>query len=196
MSDAPNHTIAVHTIHGFLSVDEGELLYRLASGVPANGNIIEIGSYQGRSTVCLGLGAKQAGAWVYAIDPHDDYQVNDTTHYGMENHAILLKNLVEQGVADVVRVVAMRSMTVCTQWGEGNPIRLLWIDGAHDYSSVHFDLKYWAEKVSVVGKIAVHDSSGHFPGVTRALTEFLMEGTWKIVERIDATTVLERIDGS
>src|SRR3990167_2281883 len=116
MSDAPNHTIAVHAIHGFLSVDEAELLYRLASEVPANGNIIEVGSFQGRSTVCLGLGAKQAGAWGYSIDPHDDYQVNGTTHYGVENHAALLKNLVEFEVADTVRVIALPSFSAVMVW--------------------------------------------------------------------------------
>ena len=181
---------SVFTIHGFLSGDEGELLYRLASEVPANGNIIEIGSYQGRSTVCLGLGAKLAGARVWAIDPHEDYQVNEQTHYGMENHAALLKNLVVFEIADTVRVVAMPSQSIADVWWSNVPIDLLWIDGSHEYQAIHADLISWS--VCTQGKIALHDSSGHFPGVTRALTEFLMDGRWKIVETVDATTVLER----
>lgn len=103
----------VFKIDGFLSPAEAELLYRLASEVPTGGTIVEIGSFQGRSTVCLGLGAKQSGASVYAIDPHEDFQVNETTHYGMENHAALLKNLVDYEVAETVRVVALPSLTVC-----------------------------------------------------------------------------------
>ena len=182
----------VYTIHGFLSGDEGELLYRLASEVPTNGNIVEIGSYQGRSTVCLGLGAKLAGARVWAIDPHEGYQVNGTTHYGMENYAALLKNLVEFEVADTVRVIALPSFSVVSVWT--NPVDLLWIDGCHDYEMVKLDLVMWSEKGTPSGKIALHDSSGHFPGVTRALTEFLMDGRWKIVEKVAATAVLERIE--
>lgn len=185
-------TSVLNRVHGFLSLAEAEVLYRLASEVPAHGIIIEIGSYQGRSTVCLGLGAKQSGAEVYAIDPHDDYEVNETVMYGMENHAALLRNLVDFEVADVVRVVALRSLTVYGTWYRHN-IDLLWIDGCHDYSAVHADLFRWANCTTPNSAIALHDSSGHYPDVTRALTEFLALGRWVVSERVDATTVLRRI---
>lgn len=162
---------AVHAIIGHLSPNEAQLLYDLAAVVPKDGVIVEIGSYQGKSTVCLGLGAKESGARVYAIDPHEDLQVNESTHYGMENHAALLRNLLEWEVAQTVRVVAFRSVLAWTGWYE--PINLLWIDGDHDYMSVRDDLFCWQEYAH--NKIAVHDSSGHFPGVTQALEEFLAE---------------------
>src|SRR5574338_548773 len=120
---------AVHTIHGFLDPAEMELLYRLASALPTGGVIVEIGSYQGKSTVCLGLGAKAAGAHVWAIDPHNDCQVNSETHYGMENHAALLRNLVQFEVAETVRVVALDSASVIEGWLSDVPINLLWSDG-------------------------------------------------------------------
>src|SRR5690242_12929620 len=94
---------SVHAIIGHLSPNEAQLLYDLAAAVPQDGVIVEIGSYQGKSTVCLGLGAKEAGARVYAIDPHEDKQENEHTHYGMENHAALLRNLLEYEVAETVR---------------------------------------------------------------------------------------------
>lgn len=177
----------VHEIHGFLSGPEAELLYRLATEVKPDGHIVEIGSFQGRSTVCLGLGAKQAGAKVWAIDPHEDTYVNDETHYGMENYAALLKNLVDFEVADVVRVITLPSMKVITSWHK--PIQLLWIDGSHEYADVFADLACWSERVT--GKIVTHDSSGHFPGVTRALDEFCAYGKWKVIEEVDATKVLQ-----
>lgn len=182
---------AAYNIYGFLSPAEMELLYRLAADAPKNGCILEIGSFQGKSTVCLGLGAKEAGAAVWAVDPHEDHQVNETTHYGMENHAALLKNLVEFGVADVVRVIALESMGLHAVWGIGKPIHLLWIDGCHDYHSVCDDL-IWSVDVLTTGKIVLHDASGHFPDVNRALDEFLADGTWKVTERVDATVVLEQ----
>lgn len=181
----------VHNIHGFLSVPEAELLYKLASEVPAGGRIVEIGSFQGKSTVCLGLGAKQAGAQVWAVDPHEDCQVNATTHYGMENHAALLKNLVGFGVADTVRVVALPSCAVSGRL-ISDYIDLVWIDGDHDYESVSYDLRMWSNTITDTGKIAVHDSSGHFPDVNRALDEFLAKGRWHIIEQVDATAVLQR----
>jgi predicted O-methyltransferase YrrM len=181
----------VFKIHGFLSPAEAELLYRLATEVPIGGTIVEIGSFQGRSTVCLGLGAKQVpGVQVYAIDPHEDLQVNETTRYGMHNNVALLKNLVEFEVADIVHVIALESMTVTDIWVKS--IDLLWIDGSHQYRDVSADLISWSRAVSPTGRIALHDSSGNFPDVSRALDDFLIFNTWKVCETVDATTVLER----
>jgi len=183
---------SVYSIHGFLSAAEADLLFELAAHVPPGGTIVEIGSYQGKSTVCLGLGAKQSGAKVYAIDPHEDCQVNDATHYGMENHAALLKNLVDFEVADVVRVIALPSSSVSDVWWSNIPIDLLWIDGSHEYTAIWSDLISWSRFTN--GKIAIHDSNGHFPAVTKALNEFLMEEPWKVIQTVDATTLLERSD--
>lgn len=183
---------SVHAIIGHLSPLEAQLLYDLATAVPKGGVIVEIGSYQGKSTVCLGLGAKEAGAWVYAIDPHDDMQENESTHYGMENHAALLRNLLEYEIAETVRIIAMRSILAWSGWYE--PINLLWIDGDHEFMAVRDDLSCWSEFATDI--IAVHDSSGHYPDVSRALEEFLAENPlWRVAQTIDATTVLERIHG-
>lgn len=201
---------SVHQIYGHVSPAEMELLYRLASRTAPQGVIVEIGSFQGKSTVCLGLGAKEISAKVYAIDPHEDEQINDTTHYGMENHAALLKNLVEFGVADVVRVIALPSLFAHRAWGHETiwrydrdwvndqpQIDLLWIDGSHEHKDVVNDLWSWRRSMSPNGRIALHDSSGHFPGVTQAMNEFLADGKfgkWQITQQVDATTVLERSD--
>lgn len=200
---------AIYNIYGHVSPAEMELLYRLASEVPSGGNIVEIGSFQGRSTVCLGLGAKQAGAWVYSIDPHEDCQINETTHYGMENHAALLKNLVDFQVADTVRVIGLPALLAHRAWGHITIWRydrdwvndlplvdLLWIDGSHEHKDVVDDLWSWRQSLSPTSKIALHDASGHFPGVTQAMNEFIADdkcGNWKITQQVDATTILERV---
>lgn len=185
----------VYSIEGFLSADEAECLYRLATDVPAKGRIVEIGSYRGKSTVCLGLGARWAGAQVWAIDPHNDYQADEAAHYGMENHAALLANLIQFEVANVVRVVAMASTEIAAVFPLDEPLSLLWIDGGHDYHDVRSDLTAWEHYLSPIGRIALHDTSGHHPGVTQALAEFLTdnEADWRIVETVDSITVLERI---
>ena len=181
---------SVYHLYGHVSPAEMQLLYDLASSVPRNGTIVEIGSFQGKSTVCLGLGAKVAGANVWAIDPHNEHQETAQTRYGMHNHAALLMNLVLHDVADTVRVVALPSDWVAVLWNF--TIDLLWIDGAHEYQSVRSDLLNWSPYAR---KIAVHDSSGHFPGVTRAVKEFLMlNDAWKAIRTVDAITLLENTD--
>jgi hypothetical protein len=59
-------------VPGWLTDEEGEALYELARGCTGKGVIVEIGSWKGKSTICLGRGS-QAGASVpiYAIDPHE-----------------------------------------------------------------------------------------------------------------------------
>lgn len=181
---------SVHQIYGHISPAEMELLFNLAAAVPQNGVIVEIGSFQGKSTVCLGLGAKESGAQVYAIDPHEDYQESERTHYGMENHAALLKNLVDFEVADKVRVIALPSMSALFSWTQ--LIDLLWIDGSHLYDDVSNDLILWSKFVTQTGKIALHDSTGHYPDVSRVLQNFLVTNLWEIAQQIDGTTILRR----
>lgn len=58
-------------IEGWLADVEGALLYSLARKCNANGVIVEIGSWKGKSTIFIAKGS-EAGqrVRVYAIDPH------------------------------------------------------------------------------------------------------------------------------
>ncbi len=190
MSD-PDFTAIFNQVHGFLSLAEAELLYRLTSEVPANGVIVEIGSYQGRSTVCLGLGAKEHGAWVYAVDPHYDYEV-DGTHYSMADNQYYYANLAKFGVGDVVRTLNTTSFHAVCNWKVDHDwISLLWIDGSHEYEYVSEDFRLWSQYIH--GKIVMHDTAGYHPGVTQMLNEILAAGQWTITQRVDAIAVLSRI---
>src|SRR6266699_1788174 len=61
----------VRDVPGFLQEGEARFLGLLAAGAPANGTIVEIGSFKGRSTVMLASMAKHYGLGpVVAIDPH------------------------------------------------------------------------------------------------------------------------------
>ena len=182
---------ALHDIYGFLSPGECALLYRLATAAPAGSTLVEIGSFQGKSTVSLALGARVSGSRVYAIDPHEDLQVTSDTHYGMENHVALLRNLVAFEVADLVRLIGLPSHSAFAAWG--HPIRILWIDGSHDYEAVALDFSLWSLHLDAQGSIALHDASGHWPGVSRLVDEILAAGAWAIAERVDATVVLRKV---
>lgn len=181
-------------IHGWLGDAEAMLLYRLASEVPADGVIVEIGSFQGKSTVTLGKGAKVSRSWVYAIDPHNDYMVDSQTHFGMEHHAALLKNLVEHGVADTVRVVALEAHRVAENFPHF--IDLLFIDGDHNVAGVIRDFELWGRMVGRhgAGFIAFHDYTNPlWPGVAQVVNEAIATGEWELVERADATAVIRRV---
>lgn len=134
-------------VPGWLTDEEGEALYELARACTGKGAIVEIGSWKGKSTVCLGLGS-EAGASVpvYAVDPHADYRFGD------------FKNNVERaGIQELVRPVASLSQAAADDFDE--PIELLFVDGSHEYDLVLEDFEKWVPKVVDGGWVAFHDTT-------------------------------------
>ncbi len=54
-------------------------------------------------------------------------------------------------------------------------VDMLFVDGAHDYMNVRLDLEAFAPLVRKGGIISGHDYSPDFPGVVRAVDEYLGE---------------------
>jgi len=60
-------------VPGWLGDEEALALYELARGCTGRGAIVELGSWRGRSTICLALGSKDgSGVPVIAVDRHTD----------------------------------------------------------------------------------------------------------------------------
>lgn len=134
-------------VPGWLTDEEGEALYELARACTGEGAIVEIGSWKGKSTICLGLGS-QAGASVpvFAVDPHADYRFGD------------FKNNVERaGIKELVRPVASLSQAAADDFED--PIELLFVDGSHEYDLVLEDFEKWVPKVVDGGWVAFHDTT-------------------------------------
>ena len=56
-------------VEGWLTEEQAEMLASAAAACPADGEIVEIGSFRGLSTIVLATHAPE-GAAVVAIDPH------------------------------------------------------------------------------------------------------------------------------
>src|SRR5919108_1710641 len=111
-------------IPGWLTDEEGEALYDLARACTGRGAIVEIGSWKGKSTVCLGLGSQAGNSVpVYAIDPHADYRFGD-----------FKTNVERAGIAELVRPIASLSQAAAA--GFDQAIELLFVDGSHEYDLV------------------------------------------------------------
>jgi predicted O-methyltransferase YrrM len=138
---------AIAGVEGWLTDEEGQALYSLARECTGRGSIVEIGSFKGRSTICLALGSREGrGVRVYAVD----------THYGPRLEEFNA-NIERAGVADLVEPVAGRSQEVALDFDE--PVELLFIDGAHDYDSVLEDFERWVPKLVEGGVVAMHDTT-------------------------------------
>ena len=134
-------------VPGWLTDEEGEALYDLAKRCTGCGVIVEIGSWKGKSTICLGLGSRAgAGARIFAIDPHADYRFGD-----------FKANVERAGVADLVTPIASLSQPAADDFDK--PIELLFVDGSHEYELVLEDFEKWVPKVVDGGWVAFHDTT-------------------------------------
>jgi predicted O-methyltransferase YrrM len=147
---------AANDIGGWLADVEGALLYSLAKKCNANGVIVEIGSWKGRSTVFLAKGSKAGQrVKVYAIDPHEgNAQVlveNPTFHE-------FKKNMANAQVEDIVVPIVKTSEEAANDFLE--PCALIFVDGSHEPDSVKQDFVLWYPKLTEGGIIAFHDTLG------------------------------------
>jgi len=131
---------------GLINFADSLFLYASAKYGGGNGWIVEIGSYKGLSTVFLALGAihNGRGEMVLACDPH-----REGTYKEFQNtiRSFQLKKVVKPAI--------MTSEECASQWDK--PVRLLWIDGDHSYTSVQKDVRLWSRYLIPGGIIALHD---------------------------------------
>jgi len=167
-------------IPGWLTEEEGEALYELAKRCTGRGVIVEIGSWKGKSTVCLGLGSKAGrGVRVYAVDPHADYRFGE-----------FKENIERAGITELVTPVRSKSQEAAADFHE--PIELLFIDGSHEYEDVRADFEQWVPKVVEGGTVAMHDTTLH-QGPRRVSEERIYHGTgFKDVRFVFGSTTLGR----
>lgn len=153
-------------VDGWLMTEEGLALAELADGK----QVLEIGSYCGRSTVCM---AKTA-AHVTACDYFD----GRGTPRPQNTLAIFNANIERYGLADKVTTHHPDDELPEEEFD------LVFIDGAHDYESVAADIRKALLAIKTDGLLAFHDyrvkpgefDSGWDPGVTQAVNELIADG--------------------
>jgi predicted O-methyltransferase YrrM len=154
-------------VPGWLTQEEAEALYDLARACTGRGVIVEIGSFKGRSTICLGLGSQAgAGVPVYAIDPG----------HGWKRFAEFRANVARAGIEELVRPIAAASADAFPDFPEP-AIELLFIDGSHRYDLVDLDFHLWTRKLVDGGTLAMHDTNAYFPGSCRVAEEQMYKGS-------------------
>jgi predicted O-methyltransferase YrrM len=154
-------------VPGWLSAEEAEVLHDLARGCTGRGVIVEIGSFKGRSTICLGLGSLAGrGLPVYAIDPG----------HGWKRFAEFQANIARAGVDGLVRPIAATSADAFPDFPDP-AIELLFIDGSHRYDLVDLDFHLWTRKLVDGGMLAMHDTNAFFPGSCRVAEEQMYKGS-------------------
>ena len=160
-------------VDGFLSDNEGELLYNFAERCSHNAAIVEIGSWKGKSTIWLGHGSKNGNrATVYAIDPHVVSHAHRFYH-NVRPFEEFTKNIKNAGVDDIVVPIVQTSEKASKNFKAC--IELIFVDGAHEYQAVQLDFLLWFPKLVDGGIIVFHDTtrSSKFPGPRKFVKDLL-----------------------
>jgi len=166
-------------IPGFLFNIEGYLLHLLARFGPGQGEVVEIGSFMGRSTCWLASGLALAGRG--KVTAVDTFQGSPEHQSDPHLKKILAEGklfaafqvMVEQhGLAAHVHPLVGDAHALARTWT--NPLRLLFIDGDHSYQAVSRDFADWAKFVVPGGVVCLHDVGG-WEGVTKFYKENLQK---------------------
>jgi predicted O-methyltransferase YrrM len=149
-----------YRLDGWLSEQEAMGLYLTARKLPHNATVVEIGSWQGKSTYCLAKGLKSGR--VHAIDPFNadgGFNTDNTKLYqtkkGESNLLTQFKeNMQELGVLEDIIIKEGYSSQFHQHFDK---IDLLFIDGDHTIKGCTADFDLYAPKVVPGGFIAFHD---------------------------------------
>lgn len=198
-STADEAVDAVAGVAGWLTEGQIRRLWRAARRLGPASRVVEIGSFQGRSTIVLAAAAPP-DAEIVAIDPHGGTDRGPEEYVGYEaegehDNQVFHENLRSAGVGGRVRHV--RRYSSDAHGAVGDPIDLLFIDGAHRFPPARFDLREWGARVAEGGTLLVHDSYSAV-GVTLALAfELWFSGRFRYVGRSNSLTEYrcERLSG-
>lgn len=175
---------ALVDLKGLTPVETCDLLYSLASDVPAGDAIVELGTYMGKTACYLAAGAQDGhGAHVWTIDPHDlpGYRTTTGRKPGTidftrtEVREAAERQITEAGLADHVTMIRGFSTEVAKTW-TGPKVGLLFIDGDHRQHAARKDFRSWQPHLSYDAIIAWDDYAPSHPGVSAAARGMVEKG--------------------
>lgn len=171
-------------IDGWLSADEGRCLADYATGK----NVLEIGSYKGRSTACMSQVAKS----VYCIDPFDG---RATPNPEETLHQFLANVKKYSGACTVVYFVGTAAEYLDSR--PPNTFDVVFIDGDHSPAAVKEDVRCALKLLRPDGLLMFHDyrrragdyDGRHDPGVTAAVND-LLECGGELINHVGTVAVV------
>jgi hypothetical protein len=175
----------VRSIPGWLRNRQAKRLWEVARSVPDGGQIVEIGSFQGLSTIVLARAAS-TGVALVSIDPHAGNdrgpgEWDGSPEDGRRDHLAFKRHLRRCEVAGRVRHICRAS-----SWAHRDvpgEIDLLYVDGSHRYRDALADLRDWGSRVREGGAMLVHDSYASVFVTAATYRSIVLSGAWRYVGR-------------
>ena len=152
---------------GFMPQDEARALYAAAVAGAGAGDLVEIGTYQGKSAILLAGAARAGGRMLLTVDHHrgseehqpgweyHDPELVDPAVGLIDTLPLARRALALAGVEDSVVLVVGRSADVARLWS--GAAGFVFIDGGHTDEAAQIDYEGWAPKLVAGGVLAIHD---------------------------------------
>jgi predicted O-methyltransferase YrrM len=184
---------AMRGIPGWLEDDEAELLIAAAAYVTRGGGarrLVEIGSYQGRSTIVLAatIRALSPESRVFAVDPHEGTvgSADARLNHGSPTFDAFVANIAAAGVTAFVE--PMRASSYEVDWD--GAIDLLFVDGLHDRLNVERDYRHFAHFLTPHAIVLFHDYAPYYPGVVDVVDLLVANEGWRVAARARSMIML------
>jgi Glycosyl transferase family 2/Methyltransferase domain len=186
----------IESIDGWLSAKEAGLLAKscrdVLRDIDGEWNLVEVGSYHGRSTTAITTTIRNCGAdrQLFAVDPHEgEVGSLDSRVIRLPSSAAnFAHNLRIRGLHRHVEPVPCRTQDL--QWQL--PVGFLFIDGLHDYPSVAHDFFVFDPWLVLGGIAAFHDYSASYPGVVTFVNEVINNDAYRILDQSDTLIVCQK----
>jgi predicted O-methyltransferase YrrM len=186
------------------SFPERGYLFQLASDLPADAQVIEVGSWMGASTCFIAGGLKGAGTKIFAVDNFQGLSTcgEDSAWYNRHFRElgsnstldIFKKNFADLGFSSRAEPVVSDSIAAAqTLAAKRGTIDFIFIDGDHSYDACKADIVAWAPYVKRGGVIAFHDFGSRAEGVTRAIFEETKAGRFAEIIGVAGTIIAFRM---
>jgi predicted O-methyltransferase YrrM len=186
----------VKSWQGWMREAQGKALWNAAERVKPGGQIVEIGSFQGKSAAVLARSA-EVSVTVVAIDPHAGNdrgpgEWDGVAEDGQADHEAFLANLTEAGVVE--RVTHAREFSNLASGLVEGPIDFLYIDGAHGYGPASDDITRWGDRVVVGGAMFIHNVYNSLFVTLAVLRHLSLSRRWRYVGRVRSLAMYERVN--
>lgn len=160
-------------ISGWMPTEHMQLLDQLVRKLVPAGDIVEIGSAEGRSAAMIGLAARDISRHLYCIDPWLDRKIEcedlSISIDGEMTFESFKRNMRDVGLTKTdFTYMRCKSLDAVNEFDQ---VAMVFVDGSHKYHDVKDDFVYWIPKIANDGILAAHDYTNAYHDVVRAWNE-------------------------
>jgi predicted O-methyltransferase YrrM len=162
-------------IRGWFSIEKAIGLQRYVRRLPIAAQLVELGSFEGRSTVAIAA-VMPPQSVLHCIDHFQGSPEHQAA--GLDISGIFesfLQNVERFGVRRCIRVLRSHTVPAAREFAD-HSIDLLFHDASHDFESVVADLRAWMPKLKPGGWLVCDDYEEAWQGVIDAVRHLGLAG--------------------